>query len=255
MTTSVVAFDPVPTYADDVVWARRLTLNAARIDDRLPVGLRELHAEVVDRARGGGALGLVLSGSTARGRRTEISDLDYHLIGAAIDTDDLSGELDLHVLTLGTLRQRLLAGDDFIQWSLRFGCVVFDSGVLRDALRLISERQLWPDADRKLQHARKSLELARRFVETGDEDGALVQVRAALSLAARARLLAVGVFPLSRAELPAQLEMLGLRGVADALTATIYDAPTLDALRQGLRDGEEMLQSIARSSLAPPRLR
>jgi hypothetical protein len=171
--------------------------------------------------------------------------LDYHLVGATIDTDDLSRELDLHVLTSEKLRQRLLAGDDFVQWSLRFGCIVFDAGVLRDALQLISERRLWPDVDRKAQHARKSLDLAGRFVDTGDEDGALVQVRTALSLAARARLLSAGVFPLSRAELPAQLETLGLEEAADALTSTIYGMPTLDGLRQGVRLGEEMLRSLS----------
>ena len=49
-------------------------------------GSAGLHAEVVDRARLGGALGLVLTGSTARGRRTDISDLDYHLVvGESID--------------------------------------------------------------------------------------------------------------------------------------------------------------------------
>jgi hypothetical protein len=243
MSTSVVAFDPVATYTDDLAWTRRLTSDAARVDDCLPVGLRALHTEVVDRARADGALGLVLTGSTARGRRTEISDLDYHLVGESIDADDLSRELDLHVLTPEKLQRRVLAGDDFVHWSLRFGCIVFDSGVLRDALRLIAERRLWPDVDRKVQHARKSLDLARRFVDTGDEDGALVQVRTALSLAARARLLSAGVFPLSRAELPSQLELLGHSGAADALAATIYGEPTLDALRQGVRDGEEMLRS------------
>jgi hypothetical protein len=245
MSTSVISREPVPTYADDLAWARRLTSDAARIDNHLPAGLRDLHTQVVDRARKRGASGLVLSGSTARGRRTDISDLDYHLVGTAVDTDDLSRELDLHVLTPDKLQQRRLAGDDFVQWSLRFGCIVFDAGVLRDALQLISERRLWPDVDRKMQRARKSLDIAGRFVETGDEDGALVQVRTALSLAARARLLSAGVFPLSRAELPAQLELLGLRDVAKALTATIYDVPTLGALRQGVLDGEEMLRSVS----------
>ncbi len=103
-------------------------------------------------------------------------------------TNDLSLELDIHFLSQSQLKSDLLAGDDIVQWSLRFGCIVFDEGTVRRALRLMAERQPWPNVERKRSHAAKSLELAHRFVATGDEDGALVQVRTALSLAARARL-------------------------------------------------------------------
>jgi hypothetical protein len=69
----------------------------------------------------------MLTGSTARGTRTPISDLDYHLIRPPISKDDLSHELDLHVVSPDQLRIHLRDGDDFTQWSLRFGCVVFDT--------------------------------------------------------------------------------------------------------------------------------
>jgi hypothetical protein len=67
-----------------------------------------------------------LTGSTARGTRTVISDFDYHLGGSPIEIDDLSDELDLHVVTADLLDARLREGDDFSHWSLRFGRVVFD---------------------------------------------------------------------------------------------------------------------------------
>jgi predicted nucleotidyltransferase len=58
-----------------------------------------LHDTVATRARQSGARALLLTGSTARGTRTPISDLDYHLVGEPITTDDLSDELDLHVVS------------------------------------------------------------------------------------------------------------------------------------------------------------
>ena len=224
-------------------WSRRLSEDRGAIERCLPPELRGLHEVLVARARArdAGARGLILSGSTARSRRTEISDLDYHLVGPKIITTDLSAELDLHVLSEAKLETAILSGDDFVQWSLRFGLVVFDDGVLRRAVNLIAERQPWPDVDRKLRHAARSLDLARRFVTTGDEDGALVQVRTAVSLAARARLLSVGTFPLSRAELPAQLAAIGFNDAGDALASTIYDAVPLEALAEAVRHGEELL--------------
>jgi hypothetical protein len=166
---------------------------------------------VIDRAREAGAHSLILSGSTARDSRTEISDLDYHLVGDKIPTRDLPTELDLHVLSPEELTTEILDGDDFIQWSIRFGRLLFDDGTVLQAARLIAEERPWPDVERKTEHAGKSLELARRVVETGDSDGALIQVRTALSLAARAHLLSIGQFPMSRAELPNQLAAAGRR--------------------------------------------
>jgi len=209
-------------HATPTTWMRRLERDAAGIPRRLPSELLELHCAVVDRARDAGAHGLILSGSTARSRRTAISDLDYHLVGSPLFTRDLSSELDLHVLTPAELDAHILAGDDFVQWSLRFGLIVFDDGHLRRAAALIATSQPWPDADRKRRHAEKSVDLARRMVASGDQEAALEQVRTALSLAARARLLHAGVFPGSRDELPQQLADLGLRAVGDALASTIH---------------------------------
>ena len=236
-------------------WRRRLEADAREIERSLPIELRDLHREVVRRAHAAGVRALVLSGSTTRGRRTDISDLDYHLIGPSIEVDGLSRELDLHVLSEDGLRRAIVTGDDFAQWSLRFGWVVFDNGVLQDAIRLIVEQRPWPDVERKRVHASKSVELAGRFVESGDEDAALMQVRTALSLAARARLLAEGIFPLSRAELPGQLEEIGFPAAARALGATIYGGPPLADLAQAVRCGEILLESPPPSAVrAPPRL-
>lgn len=181
MSVRDAVVDPLLAWADDDAWLRKVNSDADLIARYLPRDLRELHSLVVERARASDAKALILSGSTVRDRRTGISDLDYHLVGRKIETRDLSRELDLHVISEGKLESEVLNGDDFVQWSLRFGCVVFDDGTVRRALRLIVEHQPWPDVKRKRAHAAKSLDLARRFVSTGDQDGALVQVRTALS--------------------------------------------------------------------------
>jgi hypothetical protein len=228
--------------ASEEAWARRLRDDGAEIERCLPPELRTLHRVLVGRARAADALGLVLTGSTARSRRTGISDLDYHLVGPSIPTRDLSGAIDLHVLSSEELDANILSGDDFVQWSLRFGLIVFDHGVLYRAARRIVESGLWPDPDRKLRHAAKSVDLARRFVASGDVDGALVQVRTALSLAARARLLCAGIFPRSRAELPDQLSELGFGKAGNALAATIHEpVVTLDDLADAVSECEALI--------------
>lgn len=232
---------PTGPGAVDVDWGRRCEVDAAFVQACLPHGLRRLHDTVIDRARCGGAHALVLTGSTARRSRTEISDLDYHLIGAAIEVGDLSRELDVHVLSSRKLRARVLEGDDFVHWSLRFGRVVFDDGAFRDAFELLRRKRPWPDVTRKRKHAANSLELADRFVQTGDLDGAIVQVRTALCLTARAWLLATGTFPLARDELAGQLRAHHSGAVADHLSDTIHGRPELDQLAQAVAEGRRML--------------
>jgi hypothetical protein len=127
---------------DEASWQTRLLDDQQRTRDFLPARLRLLHDAVTARAQESHAQALLLTGSTARGTRTTISDLDYHLIGEPITTDDLSGELDLHVVSAALLHTRLREGDDFTQWSLWFGCVVFDEGIVRKTVRLIDEQSL-----------------------------------------------------------------------------------------------------------------
>ncbi len=140
------------------------------------------------------------------------------------------------------LQVRILGGDDFTQWSLRFGRIVLDNGVLLGAVRLIAERQRWPDVERKREHAAKSLALARRVVKSGDQDGALVQVRTGLALSVRAYLLSIGEFPMSRAELPGQLVAAGRSAAAQALEACIHEDPALKMLGDAVVEAEHLLE-------------
>lgn len=241
MSAHGVVTTPVQPASGEHAWRARIDSDAREIVRRIPKRLKEVHDAVVERAVAGGSEALILSGSTARSSRTAISDFDYHLIGPPIETSDLSRELDLHVLTPDELESGVLAGDDFIHWSLRFGLIVFDRGPVHDALALIASQGLRPAPARKREQARKSLDLARRFVATGDCDGALVQVRTALSLAARAHLLGIGVFPLSRAELPGQLRAIGQPAAAAALNASIHSLPSPGELERAVTIGEALI--------------
>jgi hypothetical protein len=232
-----------PRRLDDATWQARTRDDPRRVDELLPRSLRALHLLLTDRARESGAQALLLTGSTARGTRTTISDLDYHLVGESIATDDLPEELDLHVVSAEKLSERLRDGDDFTQWSLRFGLIVFDRGVIRQAVQVITEQRLWPDPSRKLEQAEKSLRIARAMVASGDQDAAIEQVRTALTLAARWYLLEHSQFPLSRSELPPQLQQLGASALAASLTATIHGAPALEQLAHYLEAAGELLDA------------
>lgn len=249
MTVMPTALDPRALTA--TAWERRIRADRDSASRLVPAPLRQLHAAVVRRAGDAGAESLILSGSTARGCRSEISDLDYHLVGDRIVTRDLSMELDLHVLSTETLIEEILKGDDFVQWSIRFGLLLFDDGTLLAAARVIVEKRPWPDVERKAEHAKKSLDLARRVVETGDADGALIQVRTALSLAARAYLLSMGEFFLSRAELSNQLSAGGQSEAAVALEACIHGEPSLETLGKAVSDAYTLLERV-RCAIALP---
>ena len=242
----------VQSWKTDVQWSIRLERDRERVDSLIPERLKHAHVRVVERARTG-AVALLLTGSTARGQRTPISDLDYLLIGRAIETNDLPDELDVHVVSPEQLPQRLVDGDDFTQWSLRFGRVIFDDGTVRDGMRRIADERLWPDVDRKEQQARRSLQTALEMVASEDRDAAIEQVRTALTLAARWRLLAVRQFPLSRAELPEQLTRLGHSEVATGLATTIYDGPSLPSLARILAHGLQMMDAPREVAVAGSR--
>jgi len=68
----------------------------------------------------------------------------------------------------------------------------------------------------------------------GDRDAAQDQVRAALTSGARAVLLEQEVFPLARAELPAQLRLIGFEEVAAALEASMRAERSLEELEGDL---------------------
>jgi hypothetical protein len=219
---------------DPELWASRLLVDRERAARHQSPDLAAITRALESRSRALGAAALVLTGSTARGRRTEVSDLDYHVIGAHPEVDDLTAEIDLYCDEPDEFVAKLERGDDFAHWTLRHGCVLFDSGVLRDAAIHAAVHDFWPDPERKLRQARRTLDFAERILASGDYGAAHEQVRGALSLTARWWLLAHDVFPLAREELPGQLFQMRQIALARALEGSIHDRPDIASLAASL---------------------
>jgi hypothetical protein len=238
-------------FEDDAVWSRRLWSDRQRAVLNQTDDLLAVTAAVEARSRELGAEALILSGSTARGRRTCISDLDYHVIGARPLVNDLPEDIDLYTDTPASFEQKLRTGDDFAHWSVWYGCVLFDSGVVRAGAMTIARDDLWPDPARKLEQARTSLEFAEKMAKSGDHDAALEQVRAALSLVGRWWLLKHEVFPLARDELSAQLSELGQGELAEGLYSCIHAHPPATALQSMVTHARALAEAHAHTVKAP----
>ncbi|HEV7774130.1 MAG TPA: hypothetical protein VGO48_12675 [Conexibacter sp.] len=238
-------------WESDAAWRERLARDARRADVNQTPAQRRVTEVLLARAHDLDAEAFALTGSTARSQRTAISDLDYHVIGPRPSRAGLADEVDIVATDAGRFWEKLRSGDDYVQWTLRFGCVLFDrTGVFREGMRVLSTERLWPDTARK--HARLSSHRrqAQRLIDLGDRDAAQEQVRAALTSAARAVLLDVGVFPLSRTELPAQLDAIGRMRLALALRAVIDEVlslPELAAQVEALDAVEQATIAISRS--------
>jgi predicted nucleotidyltransferase len=227
-------------WAADSEWAARLARDRATAELHQTPAQRAITGALLGRFGVGKCAAFALTGSTARNQRTGISDLDYHVIGEPPEFRDLPDDIDMVAYDAGTLFEKLRAGDDYAQWTLRYGCILHDTGVFRRALMIISEEQLWPSSDEKLGRIPEHVALARRLVDAGDREGAQAEARATFTSAARAVLLRAGVFPLSRRELPEQLRSCGFDWLATQLELTIHtDVPlerlavSLDAVASG----------------------
>lgn len=237
----LAAFDP----RDDEAWDARCRQDRLSAVAFQPDALRRVTDEVVRRVRSSNAAAVALTGSTARHRRTLISDLDYHVVGRRPSAAGLPGDVDMYASGADRLMSRLLAGDDFAQWTLRFGCILHDAGALRDAARLVVGQSLWPDGAVKLDRLSVLCGVAESLIEMGDRDAAHDQVRASLTSGARGLLLLRGTFPLSRSELAQQLREADREALAAALEATIYGAPELDELSEHLATLQRAARAVA----------
>jgi predicted nucleotidyltransferase len=228
---------------DMQVWADRLDFDRERAERHQSDDLASVTDAVLKRARAADAEAVVLSGSTARGRRTRVSDLDFHVIGASsLHVADLPQDIDLYADEVDRFWKKLREGDDFAHWSVWYGCVLFDSGVMREAASFVAQHDAWPDPERKLRQAHGALEFAEQIVASGDYGAALEQTRSALSLVARWVLLSNDVFPLARDEMPDQLNGLGRARLARDLRRSIRERPRIDELSAAIGNAEAVAQ-------------
>lgn len=217
------------------VWNERLAADKFRATQNQTAELRAITAEVLSRAMRANALAFALTGSTARARRTEISDLDYHLVGERPDLQGLPGDIDLVADSLERFRRRVTENDDFVHWTLRHGCVLHDPhDLFRDAYLLITGSQPWPDPRPKFERALELGVIAEKVLSIGDRDAGQEHVRGGLTSLARGVLIESSVFPLARAELAAQLREVDHRELADWLDRTIYEQPEVEELQEAL---------------------
>ncbi len=225
----------------DIPWATRLRGDRRHASELQTPAQRQVTDTILQRALSVGVEAVVLTGSTVRARRTAGSDLDFMVVGERPGLGGVDEDVDVYAAGAEAFWKRLVAGDDYIQWTLRFGCVLHDDGILRAASRYIEEKGLEPSAERKLIQARRGLSLARLVLESGDLEAAREQSRAALTIVARWLLIANGVFPLSRDELSDQVLALGYFDLAAALDRLIHVQPCRDELRTGLEVGEKLV--------------
>ena len=179
----------------------------------------------------------------ARGGRTRVSDLDFHVVGASsLFVADLPQDIDLYADEVDLFWKKLREGDDFAHWSVWYGCVLFDSGVMREAASFVAQHDAWPEPERKLRQAHGALEFADQMVASGDYGVALEQARGALSLVARWVLLSNDVFPLARDEMPDQVNGLGRAKLARDLRRSIHERPSFDDLSAAIRNAQAVIQ-------------
>jgi hypothetical protein len=227
----------------DAGWTARMREDGGRATKLQTRSQRRATETLLRRALALGAEAVALTGSTVRDRRTAMSDLDLMVVGRRPDLGGVQEDVDVYAASAGTFWERLLAGDDYIQWTLRFGCILHDDGILQAASRHIEENVLTPSAERKLAQARRGLSLAWRVLESGDTEAAHEQCRAALTTSARWLLIANEEFPLSRDELPYQLRALGCSDLAAALHGLIHDEPSINELRAHLQLSEKLVSA------------
>jgi len=252
MTTLVRTWhQPAPTRAgftelrppDLELWKSRLSLDRKRAACHQSGALADITRAIEARSKELGAAALILTGSTARNRRTRVSDLDYYVVGAKPDIGGLPSEIDLYGDEPNAFLAKLFKGDDFAHWALRYGCILFDTDVLRQASITVIEQDLWPDPERKLRQAKRAIGFSQKVAATGDYGAFLEASRGAFTLAARWWLLSHDVFPLARDELAQQLRETDQRGLATAVEGSIHRRPSVAALSTWLAQASRLTSS------------
>jgi hypothetical protein len=246
----MTAMDVATQLPIDARWSARLRGDRGRATKFQTPPQQQATETLLQRALVLGAEAVALTGSTVRAQRTAISDLDLMVVGKRPSLRGIREDVDVYAAGANAFWERLLAGDDYIQWTLRFGCILHDDGILQGASRYIEEHGLTPSAARKLTQARRGLSLAWLVLESGDIEAAREQCRAALTTIARWSLIANGEFPLSRNELSEQLLALGCLDLAATLHHLIHDEPSREELRTGLELAEKLILT-PRPSLTP----
>ena len=210
--------------------SRKVTIGIARVLDVLET-LGQANTSTV-----------ILMGSCARELTHDRSDIDILVIrpdehdGDCRITLNRPGHIDLQQDTRTRFLRRLEEGDDYPAWALRFGVPIRDPGCWWDEqVRAEKNNPHWPDWQLKISQARRRLTVSDALLDVGDISAASEELMFATSQVARAILLKHGEFPLSRMELPSQLQNRSpdLAGFLSKLISGGGHGLDSDALRHG----------------------
>lgn len=160
---------------------------------------------------------VVIVGSWARSRhKAPWSDIDLLVIS---DTTDRLSSPDVQAIVMPELvfKRRLLAGDDFPQWAMRFGVAISGRSSWEQMKQILMDAAPWPDPSRHVSLAKEKLKAGTALLAMGDLSAAQEELRYSASHFARARLLQAGDFPLSRPELVGQLQSIHQKMLATVL--------------------------------------
>ncbi len=156
--------------------------------------------------------------------------------------EGLPSDIDLYNDDPDQFLTKMLRGDDFVHWTLRYGCILFDNGILCEAAKTAIDHDLWPDSERKRRQAERAIEFSQKLAATGDYAALLEISRGAFSLTARWWLLEHDIFPLARDELAEQLDDGNQAGLAKALRSSIHDRPSTSAIVSGLAEAQQLTE-------------
>ena len=198
---------------------------------------------------------VVVVGSGARGVRNPRSDIDVLVLHGDDRRIRLKRPGDVHLQQDSRSRflKRLEDGDDYPGWALRLGTPLRDpGGWWAENAAAESENPHWPDWRPKLEHARKRTRMASELLEVDDVEAATEELLFAASHVARAVLLKRRVFPLSRPELPSQLEEVDSR-LASLLHQLIGGEMDAEGLASGGTFLQRCMKRLAEEERTPSR--
>ena len=190
---------------------------------------------------------VILMGSCARNITHDRSDIDILVVQDDVAEEpcriklDRPGHIDLQQDTRTRFLKRLREGDDYPAWALRFGVPIRDpGGWWGEQVEAETRHPHWPDWKPKITQAKRRLAVSDILLGTGDVNAASEELVFAASHVARAILLQLGDFPLSRMELPSQLKSRS-PDLAEFLSKLIKNGGCgLDS--GALRNGQALLQ-------------
>lgn len=176
--------------------------------------------DAVERARSDEAIeAIVASGSAVREVESS-ADLDLVLVyrGRRPGLTRPPIDVDLRQYEQDDVSTKLASGHDYLSWTVRFGCVLFERDAWWTRLRAEwNDRLALPSASEARKRARETKRHYENMLAVGDRDAAAELLVSMLTHLARAALSDGGVFPQSRPELARQLRGIGEEALADRL--------------------------------------